>query len=116
MDIPDDKNFWVEQKIFSPSIFYDKLEDKMTTYIEDMYNNPNVEVVSMNTIYEQDKSDGIYRVIFVLGKPQPENRMPFQAKPVTSYKWSNDGGWKEAGEAERAAVEEWLGVGGEQDV
>ena len=86
----------------------------MTAYIEGMYNNPNVEVVSMNTIYEQD--NGIYRVIFVLRKPQPEDRTPFQAKPVTSYKWSNDGGWKEAGEMERTAVEEWLGVGGEQDV
>lgn len=115
MDIPDNKNFWMEQKIFPPARLYDKLEDEMTTYIEDMYNNPNVEVVSMNTIYEQDKGDGIYRVIFVLRKPQPEMRMPFQTKPI-AYKWSNDGGWKEAGEAERAAVEEWLGDGGDQDV
>ena len=114
--LEEGKRCWVEQEIFLPSIFYDKLEDKMTTYIEDMYNNPNVEVVSMNTIYEQDKADGIYRVIFVLRKPQPEDTTPFQAKPTTSYKWSNDDGWKEAGAMERAAVEEWLGVGEEQDV
>ena len=40
----------------------------MIDYIEDMYNNPDIKVITMNTVYQRSRFDeeGRYRVIFVI--------------------------------------------------
>ena len=56
----------VVQKIFSYN--YNQLSQDMIDYIEDMYNNPDIKVITMNTVYQRSRFDeeGRYRVIFVI--------------------------------------------------
>ena len=56
----------VVQKAFPYS--YDLLIPDMTDYIENMYNNPDIKVITMNTVYQRSKfsEEGCYRVIFVI--------------------------------------------------
>lgn len=56
----------VVQKIFSYN--YNQLSQDMIDYIENMYNNPDIKVIIMNTVYQRSRFDeeGRYRVIFVI--------------------------------------------------
>lgn len=58
----------LEQKWFYIGYDTDGFRPEMTEYIEGMYNDSSVEVVSMNIFHERSKlSDhGIYRVVFML--------------------------------------------------
>lgn len=56
----------VVQRIFPYN--YNQLAQDMVDYIEDMYNNPDIKVITMNTVYQRSRFDeeGRYRVIFVI--------------------------------------------------
>lgn len=56
----------VVQKTFSYD--YNQLSQDMIEYIESMYNNPDIKVITMNTVYQRSRFDeeGRYRVIFVI--------------------------------------------------
>ena len=58
----------LEQKWFYIGYDTDEFRPEMKEYIEDMYNNGRVEVVSMNIFHERSRfsDDGIYRVVFML--------------------------------------------------
>ncbi len=58
----------VVQRIFPVGYDCDVLITDMTDYIENMYNNPDIKVITMNTIYQRSQFDenGYYRVIFVI--------------------------------------------------
>lgn len=109
--LEEGKLCWVEHKTFGLSYNYGELRTEMTEYIENTYNNPDVEVVNMNTFHErtQFSENGVYHVIFVLRKPQSKSRIRFQndAQPI-KYKWNRESGWQQAGKMERKAVQEWL--------
>ena len=64
----DCKKCRVVQKTFPVGYDYDILVPDMTDYIENMYNNPDIKVIAMNTIYQRSHFDenGYYRVIFVI--------------------------------------------------
>ena len=56
----------VVQKTFPYN--YNQLAQDMIDYIENMYNNPDIKVITMNTVYQRSRFDeeGRYRVIFVI--------------------------------------------------
>ncbi len=64
----DRKKCRVVQRTFPVAYNYDMLVTDMTDYIENMYNNPDIKVITMNTVYQRSQFDenGYYRVIFVI--------------------------------------------------
>ena len=97
--LEEGKLCWVEHKTFGLSYNYGKLRTEMTEYIENMYNNPGVEVVNMNTFYErtQFSESGVYHVIFVLRKPQVKKETRYHDTQPLKYKSDMVTGWNNIG-------------------